>query len=247
MVNFNSMSGHSKWKTIKHAKGVQDAKRGAIFSRVSKDIIIATQLGGGSDVKFNTYLRVAIEKAKAANMPTEKIDKAIAKGMGKAEGDSMLEKTYEVNGFGGVIILIDCETDNSNRTVGELKNIVNKLGAKLVPEGSLSWNFEELGKIVIEKKDNIDETLLSIISIDGVVDVENEDGVITIYTNRESLKSVLEQIKQSIENYNFVEASLVKEAKDKIDISEEIYNKNEELIDQIKNHPDVVYVWDNIN
>ncbi len=247
MEKFNSMSGHSKWKTIKHAKGVQDAKRGAIFSRLSKDIIIATQLGGGSDIKFNTYLRVAVEKAKTANMTTEKIDKAIAKGMGKADGDSLLEKTYEVNGFGGVVILIDCETDNSNRTVGELKNIVNKIGAKLVPEGSLSWNFEELGKIVIEKKDNIDETLLNIISLEGVVDVENEESIITIYTNREDLKSVLELIKGNISDYNFVEANLVKVAKDKLDVSEEIYKKNEELIDEIKNHSDVVYVWDNIN
>lgn len=247
MEKFNSMSGHSKWKTIKHAKGVQDAKRGAIFSRLSKDIIIATQLGGGSDIKFNTYLRVAVEKAKMANMTTEKIDKAIAKGMGKADGDSLLEKTYEVNGFGGVVILIDCETDNSNRTVGELKNIVNKIGAKLVPEGSLSWNFEELGKIVIEKKDNIDETLLNIISLEGVVDVENEESIITIYTNREDLKSVLELIKGNISDYYFVEANLVKVAKDKLDVSEEIYKKNEELIDEIKNHSDVVYVWDNIN
>lgn len=247
MEKFNSMSGHSKWKTIKHAKGVQDAKRGAIFSRLSKDIIIATQLGGGSDIKFNTYLRVAVEKAKTANMTTEKIDKAIAKGMGKADGDSLLEKTYEVNGFGGVVILIDCETDNSNRTVGELKNIVNKIGAKLVPEGSLSWNFEELGKIVIEKKDNIDETLLNIISLEGVVDVENEESIITIYTNREDLKSVLELIKGNISDYYFVEANLVKVAKDKLDVSEEIYKKNEELIDEIKNHSDVVYVWDNIN
>lgn len=247
MEKFNSMSGHSKWKTIKHAKGVQDAKRGAIFSRLSKDIIIATQLGGGSDIKFNTYLRVAVEKAKMANMTTEKIDKAIAKGMGKADGDSLLEKTYEVNGFGGVVILIDCETDNSNRTVGELKNIVNKIGAKLVPEGSLSWNFEELGKIVIEKKDNIDETLLNIISLEGVVDVENEESIITIYTNREYLKSVLELIKGNISDYYFVEANLVKVAKDKLDVSEEIYKENEELIDEIKNHSDVVYVWDNIN
>lgn len=247
MEKFNSMSGHSKWKTIKHAKGVQDAKRGAIFSRLSKDIIIATQLGGGSDIKFNTYLRVAVEKAKAANMTTEKIDKAIAKGMGKADGDSLLEKTYEVNGFGGVVILIDCETDNSNRTVGELKNIVNKIGAKLVPEGSLSWNFEELGKIVIDKKDNIDETLLNIISLDGVVDVESEENLITIYTNREDLKSVLELIKNNVTDYNFVEANLVKVAKDKLDVSEEVYKKNEELIDEIKNHSDVVYVWDNIN
>ncbi len=241
------MSGHSKWKTIKHAKGVQDAKRGAIFSRVSKDIIIATQLGGGPDIKFNTYLRIAVEKAKVANMTTEKIEKAIAKGMGKNDGDSLLEKTYEVNGFGGIIILIDCETDNSNRTVGELKNIVNKLGAKLVPEGSLSWGFNELGKIIIEKMDNIDETLLSIISIEGVVDVENDDGTITIFTNREDLKFVLEQIKDSVKDFKFVEAGLIKEAKDKIDVSEEIYRKNEELIDEIKNHSDVVYVWDNIS
>lgn len=241
------MSGHSKWKTIKRVKGLADAKRGALFSRISKDIIIAVQLGGSGDSKANPYLRVPLDRAKASNMPSDKVEKAINKGLGKSDGDTFVEKTYEVNGFGGVVMLIDCETENSNRTVGELKNIVNKLGAKVVPEGSLSWNFQELGRIVINKKDNIDETLLNIISIDGVVDVENEEDHITIYTNREDLKSVLDSVKENINDYEFVEAGLIKEAKDKIDISEDIYNKNEELIEEIKNHSDVVYVWDNIN
>jgi len=241
------MSGHSKWKTIKRVKGIADAQRGALFSRISKDIIIAVQLGGSGDSKANPYLRVPLDRAKAANMPSEKVDKAINKGMGKSGADIFVEKTYEVNGFGGVIILIDCETDNSNRTVGELKNIVNKLGAKVVPEGSLSWNFNELGKIVISAKDNIDETLLNIISIDGVVDLQNENNEITIFTNKENLKSVLDSIKQSVTSYEFVEAGLVKEAKDKIEVNEDVFNQNEELLENLKSHSDVVYVWDNIN
>lgn len=240
------MSGHSKWKTIKRVKGLADAKRGALFSRISKDIIIAVQLGGSGDTKFNPYLRVPIEKAKASNMPSEKVEKAINKGLGKSDGESILEKTYEVNGFGGVILLIDCETENSNRTNGEIKNIVNKSGAKMVPEGSLSWGFNELGRIVINKIDNIDETILSIISVEGVVDVLNEDGEITIYTKKELLKFVLDSVKSSIGGFEFIEAGLIKEAQDKVEISEDICSKNDDLIDKIKSHPDVVYVWDNI-
>lgn len=240
------MAGHSKWKTIKHAKGLQDAKRGALFSRLSKDIIIATQLGGSGDIKFNTYLRVAVEKAKNANMTSEKIENAINKGLGKGDSNTLQEKTYEVNGFGGVVILVDCETENSNRTNGEIKTIVNKNGAKMVPEGSLSWNFNDYGRINIRILGNIDETLMSVISIEGVVDVENHQENVSITTNKEKLKSVLDSIKVNIDNYEFIDASIVKEANDKIEVSEEDFEKNDELIEKLKTHPDVVYVWDNI-
>ncbi len=240
------MAGHSKWNNIKRVKGVQDAKKGALLSRISKEIIIATQIGGSGDSTFNPYLRVAISKAKAANMPNEKIEKAINKGLGKSDSDTLEEKTYEVNAFGGAILLIDCETENSNRTLTEIKTIVGKSGAKVVPEGSLSWNFKELGKIVISVKDNIDETILSLISIDGVVDVNNEESEVTTYTNKESLKYVLEQMKKVIPNYEFVEAELIKLANEGISLEEKDLDQNIELIEKIKSHPDVVYVWDNI-
>lgn len=240
------MAGHSKWNNIKRVKGVQDAKKGALLSRISKEIIIATQIGGSGDSTFNPYLRVAISKAKAANMPNEKIEKAINKGLGKSDSDTLEEKTYEVNAFGGAILLIDCETENSNRTLTEIKTIVGKSGARVVPEGSLSWNFKELGKIVISVKSNIDETILSLISIDGVVDVNNEESEVTTYTNKESLKYVLEQMKKVIPNYEFVEAELIKLANEGISLEEKDLDQNIELIEKIKSHPDVVYVWDNI-
>lgn len=240
------MAGHSKWNNIKRVKGVQDAKKGALLSRISKEIIIATQIGGSGDSAFNPYLRVAISKAKASNMPNEKIEKAINKALGKSDSDTLEEKTYEVNAFSGAILLIDCETENSNRTLTEIKTIVGKSGAKVVPEGSLSWNFKELGKIVISAKDNIDETILSLISIDGVVDVNNEESEVTTYTNKESLKYVLEQMKKVIPNYEFVEAELIKLANEGISLEEKDLDQNIELIEKIKSHPDVVYVWDNI-
>lgn len=240
------MAGHSKWNNIKRVKGIQDAKKGALLSRISKEIIIATQIGGSGDSSFNPYLRVAISKAKAANMSNEKIEKAINKGLGKSDSDTFEEKTYEVNAFNGVILLVDCETENSNRTLTEIKTIVGKSGAKVVPEGSLSWNFRELGKIVIFVKDNIDETILNLISIDGVVDVNNEESEVTTYTNKESLKYVLEQIKKTIPNYEFIEAGLIKLANEGIALEENDLDQNIELIEKIKSHPDVVYVWDNI-
>lgn len=240
------MAGHSKWNNIKRVKGAQDAKKGALLSRISKEIIIATNLGGSGDPNFNTYLRVAISKAKAANMTNEKIEKAISKGLGRDGGDDLLDKTYEISGFYGAVILVDCETDNSNRTLNEIKAIVGKEGAKLVPEGSLSWSFREKGRIHISVNDNIDETVLSLVSFDGIIDLINEESDIYIFTEKESIKDILDKLKSSNLDYQFKEANVIKDSKDKINLYGESLDMNLNLIDKIKSHPDVVYLWDNI-
>jgi len=245
------MSGHSKWNNIKRTKGLQDAKRGALFSRLAKEILLATQLGGTGDINFNPYLRVAVNKAKAANMTSDKIQKAVNSGLGKHSSDGFSEKTYEISGFGGAIFLIDCETDSPNRTLTELKTIVGKEGAKFVPEGSLSWQFEEVGRIILSTsalQSDLDNQLYNVMSINGVVDVDSdpEENTITIFTKKEMLKQVLDEVKATLPNIEFNEAGLIKQAKDKVELDDKILDQNFTLVEKIKSHSDVVYVWDNI-
>lgn len=245
------MAGHSKWNNIKRTKGVQDAKRGTLFSRLAKDIVIAAQLGGSGDINFNPYLRVAVNKAKTANMTADKIQKAINTALGKQSNDNFFEKTYELSGFGGAIFLIDCETDSPNRTLTELKTIAGKEGAKFVPEGSLSWQFEEFGRIILNAKtnrDELDNQVYKLMAIDGVLDVEfeAEELLITILTAKDKLKQVLDQIRSEFNDIEFSQAELIKQAKDKLELTDEALEQNFSLIEKIKSHPDVVYVWDNI-
>lgn len=139
------MSGHSRWAKIKRAKGATDAKRGALFTKIARAITVAAQEGGG-DLDMNFTLRLAVDKAKAANMPIDNIERSIKKGTGELQAESVSKMTYEAI-VAGVGILIDCATDNSNRTVSEVRNIVEKAGEKLAGAGSVSWQFNEEGKL----------------------------------------------------------------------------------------------------
>ena len=145
------MSGHSKWSKIKRIKAVKDVKKGSLLSRASRNITLAAHLGGGADPLMNPMLRVAIDYARSVNMAKDKIEKAVAKGLGKnSEGEDSVEKTYEVLGPGGSIFLIDTQTDSPNRTYTDLKVIVNRNGGKMVPEDSFAWKFKEAGLIKCE-------------------------------------------------------------------------------------------------
>ncbi|MDQ7021718.1 MAG: YebC/PmpR family DNA-binding transcriptional regulator [Candidatus Dojkabacteria bacterium] len=145
------MAGHSKWNNIKKTKGANDIKRGKVFSKLSKDIEIATRIGESGDLTFNPTLRVLVDKAKAANMTSDKIQNAINKGLGISSSDEITyENTYELYGPNNIAILVDTETDNTNRTLTEIKTYVHKAGGKMVPEGSISWQFVEMGLIQLK-------------------------------------------------------------------------------------------------
>src|SRR6266550_4445145 len=144
------MSGHSKWATIKHKKGALDAKRGKVFTRIIKELSVAARSGGG-DVDMNPRLRTIVADAKAANMPRENIDRAIRSGTGEEPGVSYEEITYEGYGPGGVALLIQTLTDNKNRTVGEIRHLIEKHAGNLAAENSVAWEFHRKGQIVIEK------------------------------------------------------------------------------------------------
>ncbi len=159
------MSGHSKWATIKHKKGALDAKRGAVFTKCGKEITTAARVGGGN-VDMNPRLRLAIDKAKAVNMPNDNIDRAVKKGTGELPGVSYEEMTYEGYGPHGVALLIECLSDNKNRTTSEIRNILEKKGGSMSGAGSVAWQFAKKGLLVV-KKEASDEDKLMTIALDA--------------------------------------------------------------------------------
>lgn len=187
------MSGHSKWSTIKRKKGVADAQRGKIFTRIARDIAQAAREGGG-DENSNAKLKLAIQKAKASNMPKENIERAVLRGTGKLDGADMEEVTYEGYGVEGVAFLIDTLSDNKNRTLAEIKRVFNKAGGALASAGSVAWQFEQKGAIELAG-DNLDfDTVFMTAAEAGAEDVVDDEGAITVYTPREALALVEEAL-----------------------------------------------------
>jgi len=186
------MSGHSKWANIQHRKGRQDKKRGKLFSKLIREVTVAAKYG--SDLSANPRLRAAIDKAKSQSMPKENIDRAISRGSGEEEGFSFEEVTYEGYGPGGAAILIECMTDNRNRTVAEVRHALSKFGGNLGSDGSVSYLFEKVGLMTLTAVNNRNQTME--IAIDaGAEDIEsNEDGSIEIITNPTDFLNVKESL-----------------------------------------------------
>ncbi|HTL70765.1 MAG TPA: YebC/PmpR family DNA-binding transcriptional regulator [Candidatus Eisenbacteria bacterium] len=159
------MSGHSKWATIKHKKGALDAKRGAIFTKIIKELTVAAKNGGGNP-DANPRLRTVLQKAKEANMPSDNIDRAIKKGTGELPGMVYEELTYEGYGPGGIALLIELVTDNKNRTAAEIRNILEKKGGNMSGAGSVAWQFAKKGFLVVQKS-AVDEEKLMTIALDA--------------------------------------------------------------------------------
>ncbi|MBX3112471.1 MAG: YebC/PmpR family DNA-binding transcriptional regulator [Fimbriimonadaceae bacterium] len=168
------MAGHSKWKNIRLRKGKQDAIRGKLFTKMAREIIVAARLGGG-DPGTNARLRFAIDKAKAASLPKENIDRAVAKGVGGGEGSNYEEICYEGVGPGGVAFMVDVYSDNRNRTVGELRHAFTKCGGNLAENGAVAWQFKQVGQIMV-KKSAVDEDTLTLAALEGGADdVDSDD------------------------------------------------------------------------
>ena len=191
------MSGHSKWHTIKHKKGALDAKRGKIFTKMIKEITVATKTGGSGDPDSNARLRKAISDAKAQNMPNDTIDRAIKRGMGEGEGANYDEVTYEGYGPGGVAVMVDAMTDNRNRTVAEVRHIFSKNGGNMGESGSVGWMFDKKGYIVVDKAAKTEEELFEIAIEAGADDVSDDGDVWEILTAPENFEAVNEAIKKS--------------------------------------------------
>ena len=234
------MSGHSKWSTIKRKKGAADAKRGIIFTRLSKDITVAARsLGGNPDM--NPTLRLAIKKAKASNMPVANIERAIKKGTGNLPGVKYEDSIYECYGPSGVAILLEVLTDNKNRTVSEIKNILSKNGGNLGESGCVNWMFVKQGTITISKNDIAAEKVLELLEYD-IEDLQLEDEYYTISILPENFDKVSNDIeKEGIEidgEVGLVASNIVK-------VTNEESKKILSLLEQLDDHDDIQKVHTN--
>ena len=234
------MSGHSKWSTIKRKKGAADTKRGIIFTRLSKDITVAAR-SFGSNPDMNPTLRLAIKKAKASNMPIANIERAIKKGTGDLPGIKYEDLIYECYGPSGVAILLETFTDNKNRTVSEIKNILSKNGGNLGESGCVNWMFVKKGTISILKNDINEEEILELLDYD-VEDLQLEDEYYIITTkpeNFDNISKILEKENINIDGeIGLVASNIVKVTKSESD-------KILILLDQLDNHDDVQKVHTN--
>jgi YebC/PmpR family DNA-binding regulatory protein len=185
------MAGHSKWKQIKRQKGVADARRGALFTKLGREITMAVRQGGGPDPDGNPRLRLAIQKARENNMPNDIIDRAISKASGAADASTLEEVVYEGYAPGGAAVMVETMTDNRNRTVGEVRNLFNRSGGNLGEAGSVAWVFSTRGVITINLDGQPDADELALAAVDaGAEDFESDDETLSIFTRPEDLESV---------------------------------------------------------
>lgn len=190
------MAGHSKWANIKHKKSAQDAKRGKLFTKLIREITVAAKMGGG-DAASNPRLRAAIDKALAGNMTRDTIDRAVKRGAGGLEGDDLEEIRYEGYGPNGLAVIVDCLTDNRNRTVAEVRHVFSKMGGNLGTSGSVAFNFNKLGQLSFSK--SADEEKLFEVAIDaGAEDViPQEDGSFMVSTAPDNFDQIVEKMSQA--------------------------------------------------
>jgi YebC/PmpR family DNA-binding regulatory protein len=198
------MSGHSKWSTIKHKKGAADKKRGKIFTKLIKEITVAARMGGG-DIEANPRLRQAVAAAKAQNMPKENFERAIKKGTGELEGVSYEEIIYEGYGPGGVAVMVECLTDNRNRTIADVRYMFSKAGGNVGTDGCVGWMFDKKGLIAVAK-DTVDEDTLMEIALDaGAEDIRDEGDVFEVITDPGDFETVQAAVDQAGIAYEMAE------------------------------------------
>ena len=238
------MSGHNKWSKIKRQKGIEDAKKGQIYTKLTKEIIMAAREGGG-DVENNFKLKMAVQKARESSMPKDNIERAIERGAGGNEGAVLEELTLEGYGPSGTAILVDTICDNRNRIVQEIRNIFNKQGGTMGSAGSVAWLFDKKGIITIDAagKDPDDITLQAIDA--GAEDVKVDDGSIEIYTKPNELEMVKKALEQK--HITAVSAELAKIPKTSIDVDEKTAIQTLKLLDRMEELDDVQKVYSNVN
>ena len=238
------MSGHSKWATIKHAKGAADAKRGQLFTKFIKEISIAARMGGG-DPSSNPRLRTAMLKARAANMPKDNIERAIKKGTGELGGSVFEEKIYEGYGPGGVAVLVEVLTDNNNRAAANVRNIFSKSGGNLGATGSVSYMFNRKGVIEYDAEAVNEDELMEAGLEAGAEDIAAEDGVITVTTDPADFEKVLEFLQGKGYESISAEISMVPDTYSSLDA--DTTRKVLKLIDRLEEDDDVQNVYSNID
>ncbi len=239
------MAGHSHWAQIKRKKAAQDAKRGRLFTKITREIIVATRLGGG-DPSSNPRLRAAIAAAKAANMPKENIERAIRKGLGLEESTHYEEVTFEGYGPGGVAVYIESLTDNRRRTVSELRHIFSKCGGNLAEPGAVSWIFEKKGLIVIPKDGISEDELLEVALEAGAEDVRTYETEFEVITSAEDFEAVKEALTKAGLSPSSAKVTLVPKTTVRIE-DERTAQQMLRLMELLEDHDDVQNVYANFD
>ena len=237
------MSGHSKWSTIKRKKGATDAKRGQVFTRLSKEISVAARSGGDTETNFR--LRLAVEKARAANMPKDNIQRAIKRGTGEDKGGTVLEQvTYEGYAQHGVALMIEIVTDNRNRAVADLRHILTRSGGNLGESGSVAWQFENIAYFAVPASNRSEEVLFDIVVDAGAEDLTYSEEVVEVFASVESFKSVSD----ALESNDIVtdEAMLRMEPKNMIELSPSDTVQVMKTIESLEELDDVQNVYTNL-
>lgn len=239
------MSGHSKWSTIRHKKGAADARRGKVFTKLIKEIMVAARLGGG-DPGANPRLRAAIAAAKAENMPKENIERAIKKGTGELEGTSYEETSYEGYGPGGVAILVDVLTDNKNRAASEIRYIFSKNGGSLGEAGCVAWMFSKKGTIVFQKDKVSEEELMEVALEAGAEDVQDQEDQFQVTTSLEDFAAVKAAFDARQMSYELAEITMVPQTTVPIQ-DQKVAQQLLKLMDSLEDSDDVQHAYANFD
>ncbi|HFB83351.1 YebC/PmpR family DNA-binding transcriptional regulator [Thermosulfuriphilus ammonigenes] len=238
------MAGHSHWAQIKRKKAAVDAKRGKIFTKLIREIMVAARLGGG-DPSGNPRLRAAIQAARAVNMPKENIERAIKKGTGEIAGEAYEEVTYEGYGPGGVAVLIESMTDNKRRTVSELRHIFSKCGGNLAEPGAVAWVFERKGLIVVSREAIGEEELLDLALEAGAEDVREQESEYEVITTPEAFEEVKKALEERV---SLISAQVTMVPKTTVRLEDEkSVQQMMRLMDMLEEHDDVQKVYANFD
>jgi YebC/PmpR family DNA-binding regulatory protein len=240
----NIMSGHNKWSSIKHKKGKEDAKRGKIFTKLIRELSIAARLGG-ADTESNPRLRSAIAAARSANMPKDNISRAIKKGAGGEEGVDLEEITFEGYGPAGVAILIETMTDNRNRTVAEVRHLLDKYNGKMGESGCVAWMFDTKGLVAINKESSDEDTVMEIALDAGADDVSEEGDVFEVLTSFDDFESVREAFEKKEVAYEMAEITRIPQTT--VNLEGKEAKRMLKLLDMLEDQDDVQKIHTNFD
>ncbi|HEO63812.1 MAG TPA: YebC/PmpR family DNA-binding transcriptional regulator [Candidatus Omnitrophica bacterium] len=237
------MSGHSKWANIKHKKGAADAKKGKVFSKIAKEITVAAKDGG--DPVANLRLRQALDKAKAANMPSDSVDRAIKRGTGELPGVSYEHVIYECYGPAGVALLIEALTDNKNRTTSEVRNIFSKKGGNMAGAGSVAWMFHRKGLIVVPKNTTKEDSLLTMAIEAGAEDMKTESDCYEIIIAVDSFEKVKSKLSENKIKFSSAEITMLPVST--VKLSAQTAKQVLSLVNELESHDDIQQVHANFD
>jgi YebC/PmpR family DNA-binding regulatory protein len=238
------MSGHSKWHSIKYKKAAQDAKRGKMFTKIIRELVVAARTGGG-EPDANPRLRKAIADAKAVNMPSDNIKRAILKGTGQLEGTTYEELSYEGYGAGGVAIYVETLTDNKNRTVSEIRRIFSKNGGNMGESGCVAWMFNRKGYIVVEKSKASEDALLDLILEAGAEDLKEDGSNYEIFTAPDDYEAVVNALEEN--NIEIAASNLGYIPQNYVKLEGKQAHQLLRLMEELEDHDDVQHVWANFD